>query len=127
MTSIVVTKTLLSNSLNRTIIIIFIIFNVLSPKQWAGGKYVSLKNFLQQGISEPEFFGVLVYRFRRIVGKSNYSEQFRKLIGRYKSIGYNLDIMRQTACLVINPIPVDSYALLLNFTAAARASVTASS
>ena len=92
-------------------------------------KYVSLKNFLQQGISEPEFFGVLVYRFRRIVGKSNYSKQFRKLIGRYKSIGYNLDIMRQTACLVINPIPVDRYSLLLNFTAAAWASdsVTASS
>ena len=35
---------------------------------------VSLKTLLQQGISEPEFYGDLVYRFRKIVGKSNFSE-----------------------------------------------------
>ena len=40
--------------------------------------------------------------------QSNFSEQFRKLINRYKIIGYNLDILRQTACLVVNPITVDS-------------------
>ena len=67
---------------------------------------ISLKTLLQQGISEPEFYGDLVYRFRKIVGKSNFSEQFRKLINRYKRIGYSLDIMRQTACLVVNPIIV---------------------
>ena len=47
---------------------------------------VSLKTLLQQGISEPEFYGDLVYRFRKIVGKSNFSEQFRKLINRYKEL-----------------------------------------
>ena len=57
---------------------------------------VSLKTLLQQGI--PEFYGELVYRFRKNVGKSNFSEQFRKLINRYKRTGYSLDIMRQTAC-----------------------------
>ena len=30
---------------------------------------VSLKTLLQQGISEPEFYGDLVYRFKNIVGK----------------------------------------------------------
>ena len=45
---------------------------------------VSLKTLLQQDISEPEFYGDLVYRFRKIVGNSNFSEQFRKLINRYK-------------------------------------------
>ena len=83
---------------------------------------VSLKTFLQQGISEPEFYGDLVYRFRKNVGKSNFSEQFRKLIIRYKRIGYSLDIMRQTACLVVSPIIVDGYASLLNCTTAVRAS-----
>ena len=33
---------------------------------------VSLKTLLQKGISEPEFYGDLVYRFRKIVGKSNF-------------------------------------------------------
>ena len=74
---------------------------------------VSLKTNLQQGISEPEFYGDLVYRFRKSVGKSNFSWQFRKLINRYKRIGYRLDIMRQTACLVVNPIIVDGYASIL--------------
>ena len=51
------------------------------------GKYsVSLKTLLQQGISEPEFYGDLVYRFRKNVGNSNFSEQFRKLINRYKEL-----------------------------------------
>ena len=55
-------------------------------------------------------------------GKSNFSEQFRKLVNRYKRIGCSLDIMRQTACLVVNPIIVDGYASLFNCTTAVRAS-----
>ena len=51
---------------------------------------VSLKIFLQQGISELEFYGDLVSRFRKSVGKSNFSEQFRKLINRYKRIAWIL-------------------------------------
>ena len=85
-------------------------------------KYVSLRKLLQQGISEPKFYGDLVYRIRKNVGKSNFLEQFRKLINRYKRIGYNSYVMRQTACLVINPTSVDSYALLFNCTTAGRAS-----
>ena len=33
---------------------------------------VNLSKLLQQGISEPEFYGDLVYRIRKIVGKSNF-------------------------------------------------------
>ena len=71
---------------------------------------------------EPEFYGDLVYRFKKNVGKSNFSEKIRKLINRYKRTGYNLDILRQTACQVVNPITVDSYSFLFNCTAAVRAS-----
>ena len=46
--------------------------------------YVSLKKVLQQGISETEFYDDLVYIIRKIVGKSNFSEHFRKYINRYK-------------------------------------------
>ena len=90
---------------------------------------VSLKTFLQQSISEPEFYGDLVYRFRKIVGKSNFSESFRKLINRYKRIGYSLDIMRQTACRAVNPVIVDGYTSFFNCTTVVRASdsMTASS
>ena len=40
----------------------------------------------------------------------------------YKRIGYNPNVMRQSACLVIDPISVDGYAELLNCTPMDRAS-----
>ena len=57
-------------------------------------KYIiGLKTPLQQGISEPIFYGDLVYKFKRIVGKPNFSDQFKKIVKRYIRVGYNLDIM----------------------------------
>ena len=83
---------------------------------------VSLRKLLQQEISEPEFYGDLVYRIRKKkVRKSNFAEQFRKLINRYKRIGYNPYIVRQTACLFVNPITVDSHTSLFNCTTVVRA------
>ena len=70
---------------------------------------IGLKTFLQQGISEPIFYGDLVYKFKRIVGKPYLSDQLKKIVKRYIRVGYNLDIMRHSACLVFNPITVYSY------------------
>ena len=56
---------------------------------------VGLKLLLQQGLSEPEFYGDLVYKFKKIRGMTDFSDQFRKIIMRYKRIGYNLNVMRQ--------------------------------
>ena len=83
---------------------------------------IGLKTHLQQGISEPIFYGDLVYKFKRIVGKPNFSDQFKKIVKRYIRVGYNLDIMRQSACLVVNPITVYSYGFLFNCTTVGRAS-----
>ena len=83
---------------------------------------IGLKTLLQRGISEPIFYGDLVYKFKRIVGKPNFSDQFKKIVKRYIRVGYNLDIMRQSACLVVNPIMVYSYGFLFNCTTVGRAS-----
>ena len=83
---------------------------------------VRLKSFLHQGLSEPEFYGDLVYKFKKIRGITDFSDQFSKIIMRYKRIGYNLNVMRQSACLVINPITVEGYATLFNCMPVDRAS-----
>ena len=83
---------------------------------------VGLKSLLHQGLSEPEFYGDLVYKFKKIMVMTDFSGQFRKIIMRYKRIGYNLNAMRQSVCLVINPITVDGYATLFNCTPVDRAS-----
>ena len=83
---------------------------------------VGLKTLLHQGLSEPECNGDLVYRFNKIVGKANLSDQIRKIIVRYKRIGYNINIMRQSACLVFNLITVNNFASLFNCPPVGRAS-----
>ena len=60
-----------------------------------------LKTLLLQCLSESEFYGDLVYKFRKIIGKYDFSYYFKKIIVRYKKIGYNIDVLRQTACLVV--------------------------
>ena len=89
---------------------------------------IGLKTLLQQGISEqqgitePIFYGDLVYKFKGIVGKAYFCDQFKKIVKRYIRVGYNLDIMRQSACLVLNPITVYSYGFLFNCMTVGQAS-----
>ena len=83
---------------------------------------VGLKPLLLEGLSEPEFYGDLVYKFRKIIGKNDFPYHFKKIIVRYKKIGYNVDVLQQTACLVVNPIKVNSFAYLLNCPTVGRAS-----
>ena len=37
---------------------------------------VGLKTLFHQGLSEPEFYGDLVYKFKKIVGRADFSDQF---------------------------------------------------
>ena len=73
---------------------------------------VGLKTLLHQGLSEPECYGDLVYKFQKIVDRAAFSDQLLIIVG-YKRIGYNINIMRQSACLVFNPITVNNFASLL--------------
>ena len=82
----------------------------------------SEKMVLREGLSEPEFYGNLVYKFKKLIGRNDFSFQFRKIITRYRRIVYNLNVMRQSACLVFNPITVDNYAAFFNCTPVGRAS-----
>ena len=83
---------------------------------------VGLKTLLREGLSEPEFYGDLVYKVKKLTGRNDFSFRFRKIITRYRRIGYNLNVMRQSACLVFNPIMVDNYASFFNCTSVDRAS-----
>ena len=69
---------------------------------------------MQQGLSEPEFYGDLLYKLKRNVSRADFSDQFRKVIMRNKRIEYNINVMRQSACLVVKPITDDSFASLFN-------------
>ena len=59
-------------------------------------------------------FGYLVYKFKKIMGVPDLSDQFRNKLIRHKDIGYNVYATRQSACFVINTITVDNFAVLFN-------------
>ena len=56
------------------------------------------------------------------MGGTDFSNQFRKIIIRHKLPVIDSNVMRQSACLVINPITVDNFAALLNCTPVDQAS-----
>ena len=55
---------------------------------------------------------------------TDFSDQFRKIILRYKRTGYNPNVMQQSACLDINPIAIDSSAALFNYKPVDRTSAS---
>ena len=55
-----------------------------------GGYFWGLQSLLRQGLSEPDFYG------------------------------YNINVLQQTACLVVNPITVGNFAFLFNCTLVGR-------
>ena len=71
-------------------------------------------------LSEPEFYGDLVYKLKKIVGSNNFSAQFIKKKSHYKKFGNNIDVLKQTVCLVVNPITVCNFAFLFKCTPAGR-------
>ena len=137
---------------------------------------IGLKSLLRQELSEPEFYGDLVYKLKKIcctllyvhssiaiilMGKReliallNLSSWCLVMVERlflavprgclrfvivvfpdhthllfliifsavhYKKIGYNINVLQQTACLVVNPITVGNFAFLFNCTPVGRTS-----
>ena len=69
-----------------------------------------------------EYFAKILYTYKKIIANPNFSNLFKRIINRFKRAGYSLDIMRQTACLVFNPIMVEGYAALFSCTAVVQAS-----
>ena len=79
--------------------------------------------FLNKAYRNLKFKDNLVYKFKNIVGRNDFSDQFRKINIRYERIGYNMNVMRHTACLLVSSITVkNNFADLFNCTPVGRAS-----
>ena len=83
---------------------------------------VGLEALLHQGLSEPEFYGDLVYKFKKIVGGADFSGRFGGVVVRYRRVGCGMGMVRQSACLVFGPFAVGGFASLFNCTPVGRAS-----
>ena len=63
-----------------------------------------------------------MYELKKIVGSYLFSAQFIEIIYHHKKIGYNINVLQQTACLVLNPITVGNFTFLFNYTLVGRTS-----
>ena len=48
------------------------------------------KSLLRQELLEPEFYGDLVYKLKKVVGSNNFSAQFIKMISHYNRLAISL-------------------------------------
>ena len=64
----------------------------------------------------------MIYKLKKIVGSKNFPALFIKIISHYKKIGYNINVLQQNACLVVNPIRVGNFAFLFNCSSMGRPS-----
>ena len=65
---------------------------------------VGLKTLLLQGLSESEFYGDLVINSEKIISKNGFPYHLKKIIARYKKIGYNIIFCdRRHTWLLIQP------------------------
>ena len=51
--------------------------------------HVSLKKLMQKGICNPEFYGDLVYKSKKVIGNPNISYLFKRIVNRFKRAGYS--------------------------------------
>ena len=61
-----------------------------------------------------------MYKLKKSVGSYNFSAQFIKIISHYKKIGYNINVLQQTACLVVSPVTVGNFDFLFDCTPVGR-------
>ena len=60
------------------------------------------------------------FKLKKIVGSHSFSTQFIKLISHYKKIGYNINVLQHTLCLVVNTIMFGNFDFLFNCTLVCR-------
>ena len=72
------------------------------------------KHFFYKAFKNLNFMATWCINTEKNIGKNDF-------VGTNK-IGYHIDDLRQTACLVVNPIKVNSFAYLFNCTTVGRAS-----
>ena len=77
---------------------------------------------MSRALSELEFYDDLVYKFRKIGGKSKFSDHSNKIFISNKRKRYNIGVIKQSACLAVNSITIDHFAYLFNCTPVCRGS-----
>ena len=71
----------------------------------------NLKTLLRQGLSQPDFYGDVIYNLRKILGHIHFATLFVKRSKYFIKRGYDRAILQRTACLVIAPFTAGHYTL----------------
>ena len=71
---------------------------------------LSLKSYLNIGISQPEFYGDVVYRLRKINNHCYFYDIFHRTINKFVKKGYKINILERSTRLALNPIKFNKYA-----------------
>ena len=80
---------------------VFFPSSIIDIMNWFQKFNVGFKSLLHQILLELKFYGDIVYKSKMILCKPDFLS-VPKVIIRDKRIGYDLNVMRQSACFMIN-------------------------
>ena len=72
--------------------------------------------FYARAFRNQNFMVIWFTNLRKLKEGMIFLSSSEKIITRYRRTGYKLNVMRQSVCLVFNPIMVDNYAVFFNCT-----------
>ena len=64
---------------------------------------ISFQDYVSQGITDPVFYGDLVYKLRRVKGEANFISSGSKIVKRLQRRQYDPAIIERTKGLVLGP------------------------
>ena len=63
----------------------------------------SFQNYVSKGITQPVFYGDLVYKLRRVNSENNFISSGSKIVKRLRYRQYDPEIIERTIGLVLGP------------------------
>ena len=104
-TNLQITSKLLSqgyryHKLRKTFGIFFRSYSELSSEFGA----IPFQEYVTKGISQPVFYGCLVYKLRRVRGSTYFIASGTKIVKRLRRRQYDPGIIAKTICLVLGPL-----------------------
>ena len=83
----------------------------------------NLKSLLRQGISHPDFYGDVIYKLRKIIGKPQklFDELFPRRITKFIKRGYDRKILQHTARMLVDHSTMNQHAGLFDCATTGRA------
>ena len=74
----------------------------------------NLKTLILHGIREPEFYGDVIYKLRKLLGHTDFNNKFVYMIRTFIKRGYSKHLLRHTCSMLLHPVRLTQFSNIFN-------------